>query len=122
MLIAHESVLRVLYGYLMACNANDIPALSFPRDEIIEIIPASYTNEATRITIPDLPQEIIPPSPQDIQIPVPPSGVVSPMNGLGTPQTEAGTPRLGSTIPAPTPSELSDGTRVLVDRALIDQI
>ena len=87
----------------MACNANDIPALSFPRDEIIEIIPASYTNEATRITIPDLPQEIISPSPQDIQIPVPPSGVVSPMNGLGTPQTVAGTPRLGSTKPASTP-------------------
>ena len=105
----------------MACNANDIPALSFPRNEIIEIIPASYTNEATRIIIPDLPQEIIPPSPQDIQIPVPPSGVVSPMNGLGTPQTGAGTPRLESITPAPTPSELNDGTRVLVDRALIDQ-
>ena len=37
LLIAHESVLRVLYGYLMACNAADIPNLEFPRDEIIEV-------------------------------------------------------------------------------------
>lgn len=37
LLIAHESVLRVLYGYLMACNATDIPKLDFPRDEIIEV-------------------------------------------------------------------------------------
>lgn len=37
LIIAHESVLRVLYGYLMACNAADIPFLSFPRDEIIEV-------------------------------------------------------------------------------------
>jgi 6-phosphofructo-2-kinase/fructose-2,6-biphosphatase 4 len=38
LIIAHESVLRVLYGYLMACNAADIPKLEFPRDEIIEVI------------------------------------------------------------------------------------
>ena len=37
LIIAHESVLRVLYGYLMACNATDIPSLEFPRDEIIEV-------------------------------------------------------------------------------------
>ena len=55
LIIAHESVLRVLYGYLMACNAVDIPFLSFPRNEIIEIIPASYNNEAKRIHVPDLP-------------------------------------------------------------------
>ncbi|KAF3483609.1 6-phosphofructo-2-kinase/fructose-2,6-bisphosphatase [Arthroderma uncinatum] len=81
LIIAHESVLRVLYGYLMACNSTDIPFLSFPRDQIIEIIPASYNNQAKRIHIPDLPPEIIPGSPEDIKIPVPPSGVVSPMPG-----------------------------------------
>ena len=64
LIIAHESVLRVLYGYLMACNATDIPSLSFPRDEIIEIIPASYNNEASRIKISGLPPEIIPGSPE----------------------------------------------------------
>lgn len=38
LIIAHEGVLRVLYGYLMACNSTDIPFLSFPRDQIIEVI------------------------------------------------------------------------------------
>ena len=105
----------------MACNATDIPALSFPRNEIIEIIPASYNNEASRITIPNLPQEMIPPSPEDLQIPVPPSGVVSPMNGLGTPQTGAGTPRIPPGSPNsenPTPLEPSLGTQLLIERAL----
>jgi hypothetical protein len=37
LIIAHESVLRVLYGYLMACDAMAIPKLRFPRDEIIEV-------------------------------------------------------------------------------------
>ncbi|CAK1361571.1 putative 6-phosphofructo-2-kinase/fructose-2,6-bisphosphatase [Cercospora beticola] len=86
LIIAHESVLRVLYGYLMACSAHDIPTLEFPRDEIIEVIPASYNNSAKRIHIDGLPPSMIPSSPQDIQIPVPPSGAVSPLNGgLGTP-------------------------------------
>ncbi|PGH13179.1 hypothetical protein AJ80_06425 [Polytolypa hystricis UAMH7299] len=101
LIIAHESVLRVLYGYLMACNAPDIPFLSFPRNEIIEIIPASYCNQAKRIHIPDVPEEIVPASPEGIKIPVPPSGVVSPMpgglDGLpdrgGTPQSGLRTPR-----------------------------
>ncbi|KAA8913151.1 6-phosphofructo-2-kinase-domain-containing protein [Sphaerosporella brunnea] len=54
LIIAHESVLRVLYGYLMACSTQDIPFLSFPRNEIVEIIPASYNNEAKRIKIPKI--------------------------------------------------------------------
>ncbi|KAL2815878.1 6-phosphofructo-2-kinase-domain-containing protein [Aspergillus granulosus] len=107
LIIAHESVLRVLYGYLMACNAADIPFLEFPRDEIIEIIPESYQNEARRIHIPDLPEEIIPGSPEDIKIPVPPSGLNSPSilgigtprDGLSTPQTGTRTPRLEYTLP-----------------------
>jgi broad specificity phosphatase PhoE len=37
LIIAHESVLRVLYGYLMANAAMDIPTLGFPRHEIIEV-------------------------------------------------------------------------------------
>lgn len=102
LIIAHESVLRVLYGYLMACDAMSIPALKFPRNEIIEvcapftpdihmlltyskIIPASYQNEAKRIRIPDVSTDMIPGSPEDIKIPVPPSGALSPMSGLGTP-------------------------------------
>ncbi|KAK2761383.1 hypothetical protein FQN54_001905 [Arachnomyces sp. PD_36] len=100
LIIAHESVLRVLYGYLMACNAADIPFLSFPRNEIIEIIPASYNNQARRIQIPDLPAEIIPASPEGIKIPVPASGVVTPMpGGLGTPREGSGTPQSGRRSP-----------------------
>ncbi|KAK2872090.1 hypothetical protein FQN49_002569 [Arthroderma sp. PD_2] len=98
LIIAHESVLRVLYGYLMACNSADIPFLSFPRDQIIEIIPASYNNQAKRIHIPDLPPEIVPGSPEDIKIPVPPSGVVSPMPGGGLDGSSferGGTPQAG---------------------------
>ncbi|KAL2816386.1 6-phosphofructo-2-kinase-domain-containing protein [Aspergillus cavernicola] len=94
LIIAHESVLRVLYGYLMACNAADIPFLEFPRDEIIEIIPESYQNEARRIHIPDLPEEIIPGSPEDIKIPVPPSGLNTPsLQGIGTPNEGISTPQ-----------------------------
>ncbi|KAK4505712.1 hypothetical protein PRZ48_003677 [Zasmidium cellare] len=85
LIIAHESVLRVLYGYLMACSAHDIPNLEFPRDEIIEIIPASYNNSAKRIHISDLPSRLVPGSPEDIKIPVPPSGTISPLSGMGTP-------------------------------------
>jgi broad specificity phosphatase PhoE len=36
LIVAHESVLRVLYGYLMACSTADIPKLKFPRNEIVE--------------------------------------------------------------------------------------
>ncbi|KAL7270232.1 hypothetical protein RUND412_007062 [Rhizina undulata] len=52
LIIAHESVLSVLYGYLMACSTNDISSLKFPRNEIVEIIPESYNNKAKRIPIP----------------------------------------------------------------------
>ncbi|CAK7219155.1 hypothetical protein SBRCBS47491_003750 [Sporothrix bragantina] len=54
LIIAHESVLRVLYSYLMHCSAMDIPKLKFPRNKIIEIIPAAYQNEAKIIRIPGL--------------------------------------------------------------------
>ncbi|PYH48285.1 6PF2K-domain-containing protein [Aspergillus saccharolyticus JOP 1030-1] len=100
LIIAHESVLRVLYGYLMACNAADIPFLDFPRDEILEIIPESYQNEARRIHISGLPKEIVPGSPQDIKIPVPPSGVTTPLAGeLGSPREGLSTPQSGLRTP-----------------------
>ncbi|KAF2397808.1 elongator complex protein 2 [Trichodelitschia bisporula] len=99
LIIAHESVLRVLYGYLMACNATDIPKLEFPRNEIIEIIPSSYSNVAKRIHIPGLPDHVIPGSPEDLKTPIPPSapGTISPFPGIGTPQILAE----GQPIPSP---------------------
>ena len=114
LIIAHESVLRVLYGYLMACNATDIPTLSLPRNEIIEIIPASYNNRANRITVPGLPAETIPGSPEDIRIPVAPSGAMTPIN-LGDPRKGTMSPTDGGRSPresgTPEPS-------LLVSRAL----
>ncbi|KJZ74195.1 hypothetical protein HIM_06426 [Hirsutella minnesotensis 3608] len=88
LIIAHESVLRVLYAYLMHCSTMEIPLLRFPRDEIIEIIPAAYQNEAKRIHIPGLDPSLLPGSPDDIMFPVPgavPSGRLSIVrNGSGS--------------------------------------
>ncbi|KZL71329.1 6-phosphofructo-2-kinase/fructose-2,6-bisphosphate 2-phosphatase [Colletotrichum tofieldiae] len=96
LIIAHESVLRVLYAYLMHCATMDIPVLKFPRDEIIEIIPAAYQNEAKRIHIPGIDPKITPSSPEDIRIPVPGSGPasgnLSPMPGLSSPAEPAERP------------------------------
>lgn len=69
----------------MACSATDIPNLQFPRDEIIEIIPASYNNSAKRIHIPGLDKKLVPGSPEGVKHPAPPSGTVSPFSGIGTP-------------------------------------
>nr|POF14305.1 putative 6-phosphofructo-2-kinase/fructose-2,6-bisphosphatase [Quercus suber] len=91
LIIAHESVLRVLYGYLMACSATDIPSLEFPRDEIIEIIPASYNNRAKRIHIDGLPKYLIPDSPEGLSMPIPPTGTVTPLSGLASPASGDGT-------------------------------
>jgi len=102
LIIAHESVLRVLYGYLMACDAMDIPKLRFPRNEIIEvceahlfnkcsllthmqIVPASYQNEAKRIHIPGVSADIVASSPEDLKMPVVNSGYVTPISGIGSP-------------------------------------
>lgn len=91
LIIAHESVLRVLYAYLMHCSTTEIPALNFPRDEIIEVIPAAYQNEARRIHIPGLDPEMIPGSPDGMKLlaagsSVPPSRPESlPASGQMTP-------------------------------------
>lgn len=72
----------------MHCSTMDIPKLKFPRDEIIEIIPAAYQNEAKRIHIPGLDPKMVPGSPEDIRIMVPsipPSGQMSPIAGISTP-------------------------------------
>lgn len=79
----------------MHCSTTDIPKLKFPRDEIIEIIPAAYQNEAKRIHIPGLDPRMVPGSPEDIGIPVPsmpPSGTLSPIPGLSSPIEGQATP------------------------------
>lgn len=52
LIIGHESTLKVLYGYLMACTCEELPTLSFPRDELIEISFSPFQNKAERIPIP----------------------------------------------------------------------
>ena len=51
LVIGHESALRVLYGYLMACSCSDIPSLKFTRDELIEISFSPFENKVRRIPI-----------------------------------------------------------------------
>lgn len=51
LIIGHESTLRVLYGYLMACSCFEIPRLEFTRDELIEISFGPFENKVNRIPI-----------------------------------------------------------------------
>lgn len=51
LIIAHESVLRVLYGYFMACSCFEIPFIEFPRSDLVEISYTPYENIARRIHI-----------------------------------------------------------------------
>ncbi len=95
LIIAHESVLRVLYAYLMHVGTMEIPKLKFPRNEIIEIIPAAYQNESKRILIPGLDPRMVPGSPEDIRIPVPGSGGETPSfpgGGLNPPEEPSDNP------------------------------
>ena len=65
-----------------------------------QIIPASYNNEAKRIHIPGLPEDIIPHSPEGLKIPVPLSGFVTPLSGLGSPALRGiSTPERGRKTP-----------------------
>ncbi|KAM4056187.1 6-phosphofructo-2-kinase domain-containing protein [Hirsutella rhossiliensis] len=84
LIIAHESVLRVLYAYLMHCSTMEIPLLRFPRDEIIEIIPAAYQNEAKRIHIPGLDPSLLPGSPDDIKFPLTGASTSTKASGSGS--------------------------------------
>ncbi|PRT56921.1 hypothetical protein B9G98_04541 [Wickerhamiella sorbophila] len=52
LIIAHESVLRVLFGYLMNSSTEDIPSLQFPASEIVEIVAHGHRKSCNRIPIP----------------------------------------------------------------------
>lgn len=99
LIIAHESVLRVLYAYLMHCSTMEIPTLKFPRDEIIEIIPAAYQNEAKRIHIPGLDPKLLPGTPDDFQIPT--RGINIPTSGGGIASASGSMPGSGQMSPIP---------------------
>ncbi|XBW38346.1 hypothetical protein QEN19_003936 [Hanseniaspora menglaensis] len=51
LIIAHESALRIVYGYLMAKSSHDIPLLEFDRKSVIEISFGHYENKAVTLPI-----------------------------------------------------------------------
>lgn len=51
LIIADESVIKVFYGYLMACSCYDIPKLKFPINEIVQVRYNAYANTARKIKI-----------------------------------------------------------------------
>ncbi|CCF56071.1 hypothetical protein KAFR_0A06360 [Kazachstania africana CBS 2517] len=51
LIIAHESTLRILYGYLMACTVIDVPKLQFTRNEIVELSFGPFCNTIEKIPL-----------------------------------------------------------------------
>ncbi|KAG0655430.1 hypothetical protein C6P44_000346 [Monosporozyma unispora] len=51
LIIAHESTLRILYGYLLACTSVDVPKLEFSRYVLTEITFGPFSNTVERIPI-----------------------------------------------------------------------
>ncbi|CAI4047189.1 hypothetical protein N7582_004010 [Saccharomyces uvarum] len=52
LIIAHESTLRVLYGYLMACTCVELPNLDFTREKLVEISFSPFCNTVKLLDIP----------------------------------------------------------------------
>ena len=51
LIIAHDSTLRVLYGYFMACTSSEVPYLEFTREFLTEISFSPFCNTVERIPI-----------------------------------------------------------------------
>ncbi|KAG5520222.1 hypothetical protein PMAC_001300 [Pneumocystis sp. 'macacae'] len=51
LIIAHTSVIKLLYAYFMSTSTNEIPFLDLPSDNIIKIVPGAYFCTETRIPI-----------------------------------------------------------------------
>lgn len=51
LIIADETITRIFYGYLMASNAQDIPFMRFPKNEIVKISYHAYGNTAKRLLV-----------------------------------------------------------------------
>ena len=92
----------------------DIPLLKFPRNEIIEITPAAYQNEAKRIHIPGLDPETPSGSPDDLKLSsIPPSGVAS---GVTSGVTSGVASGVASGQMSPVPGGLSSPAEPATDR------
>ncbi|KAG0068402.1 hypothetical protein BGZ89_004768 [Linnemannia elongata] len=53
LIIAHESVIKCLYGYLFGLSERSIPSLEIPENVLLELVPRAYATEETRHVIPD---------------------------------------------------------------------
>lgn len=53
-IVAHESILKILYGYFMGIPARAIPDLKMPRNVIFEVRPSSYNCVDHELTISDV--------------------------------------------------------------------
>jgi 6-phosphofructo-2-kinase/fructose-2,6-biphosphatase 4 len=42
LIIAHQSVLRCIYAYIMDISMENIPFLEIPWDTVLEFVPAAY--------------------------------------------------------------------------------
>lgn len=51
LVICQESVLKVLYGYIMGLTSEEIPNLEFPYDQIVEVMPHGYSNLVVHIPL-----------------------------------------------------------------------
>lgn len=51
LIICDETITRIFYGYLMAMNANDIPQMKFPKNEVIKVTYNAYGNVARRLKV-----------------------------------------------------------------------
>ncbi|KAG0370372.1 hypothetical protein BGZ54_006627 [Gamsiella multidivaricata] len=53
LIVAHESVIRCLYGFLHGLPEADIPSLEIPEGVLLELTPTAYAIEEKRHKIPD---------------------------------------------------------------------
>ncbi|KAF9206355.1 hypothetical protein BGZ49_002600 [Haplosporangium sp. Z 27] len=53
LIVAHESVIRCLYGYLHGLPESEIPSLEIPEGVLLELTPTAYAIEEKRHKIPD---------------------------------------------------------------------
>ncbi|KAF8940446.1 bifunctional 6-phosphofructo-2-kinase/fructose-2,6-bisphosphate 2-phosphatase [Dissophora ornata] len=53
LIVAHESVIRCLYGYLHGLPESEIPSLDIPEGVLLELTPTAYAIEEKRHQVPD---------------------------------------------------------------------